>query len=235
MNRLRYILIASIFGFGPIVLPAGAGILPATQQAEFMNGIEPDFYKETFDSLMPNVPYSDALSFSQGSFGFEILADGRGTDQGIYPLENQEQFGDVWLSTNYDGTTIDIRNIQGDANAVGGEFFVSAFEANVTAGLISVFAESVSGQTMFQSNVTGLRNFFGFYATEGMRITRLTIELPSAFNYATLNNLIIAQRIGGDPITITAVPEPSGIAMMAIGIGSVGYLASRRRNRLHQD
>ena len=231
MNRLRYVLIASIFGFGPIIQLASAGIIPAPPQAEFVDTIEPGFYKETFDGLLPNMPYSDALTFSRGSFGFEILADGHGTDQGIYPLENQEQFGDIWLSTNYDGTTIDIRNIQGDANAVGGEFFVSAFEANVTTGLISVFAEGASGQSMYQSNVTGSRNFFGFFATEGMTITRLTIELPSTFNYATLNNLIIAQRLGGDPITISAVPEPSGIAMMAVGLGSLGYLARRRNSR----
>lgn len=228
MNRLRYVLFASLLSLGPIVLPAGAGIIPASQQSEFMSAIEPNFYRESFDSLMPNTPYTDTLTFAQGAFGFEITADGRGTDQGIYPLENQDHYGDIWLSTNYDGTTIDIRNILGDSNAIGGEFFVSAFEANVTTGLISVFAEGPSGQTTFQSNVTGARNFFGFFATEGMRITRLTIELPSSLNYATLNNLIIAQRLGGDPVTITAVPEPSGIVMMGIGLGSFGFLARRR-------
>ena len=229
MNRLRFVLFASIVGFGPIVAPAAAGILPVPPQAEFMNSIEPDFYRETFDGLMPNMPYSDALTFSNGTFGFDILADGRGSDQGIYPLENQSQFGDIWLSTNYDATTIDIRNIQGDANAIGGEFFATAFESSVATGLISIFAEGAGGQSTFQTSLTGSHNFFGFFATEGMTISRLTIELPSAFNYATLNNLIIAQRLGGDPITISAVPEPSGFAMMALGLGSLGFLVRRRR------
>ncbi len=227
MYRFRLIPAASLFCLGQFFGAAQAGIVLAPSQAEFVSALEPGHYRETFDGLLPNVAYGDSMAFSQGSFGFEVQADGHGSNLGIYPFENQESYGDIWLSTNYDGTTIDIRNIQGDANAIGGEFFISAFEANVTNGLVTVFAEGIDGQSTLQSPLSAARNFFGFYATEGMTFSRLTISLPSAFNYATLNDLIIARRLGGDPLTITAVPEPSAIALMAIGTVIAGYLRRR--------
>lgn len=227
MYRFLLIPAASLICIGHLFGAAEAGIVLAPSQAEFVNAIEPGHYRESFDGLLPNVPYGDSMAFSQGPFGFEVQADGHGSNLGIYPFENQQSYGDIWLSTNYDGTTIDIRNIQGDANAIGGEFFISAFEANVTQGLVTVFAEGIEGQSILHSQLSAARNFFGFYATEGMTFSRLTISLPSAFNYATLNDLIIARRIGGEPLTITAVPEPSAFAMIAIGTVIARYLRRR--------
>jgi hypothetical protein len=228
MFRQIFVPLALAAAFSTCGTGARAGILPVTSRSEFVSSIEPDFYQESFDGLRPNVPYTDSMAFSIGSFGYEIHTDGLGSNQGIYPLENQNHYGDIWFATNYDSTSVEISGFQGDVDAIGGEFFLTAFESGVASGVVTIFAEGADNASSYAFILNGSHNFVGFYATAGQTITRLTIELPSRFNYATLNDLIVGRRIDGIPLSITAVPEPSGFVIMGIGTLIAGTFLRRK-------
>lgn len=227
MVRFRHILVASFAFLGQFMVSAKAGIVLATSHSDFMNVLQVDYQRETFDSLMPNVPYADSLTFAQGPYGFEVHADGHGSNMGIYPFENQQSYGDIWLSTNYQGTTLEIRNFLGDPTAIGGEFFVSAFESNVTIGYVTAFAENGSTQISLTMPVTSAKRFSGFYATDGMHFTRLAFSLPGGSNHATINDFVVSRQLSDDPPSVNPVPEPSAIALTAIGT-AIAVLLRRR-------
>lgn len=228
MFRQIFVPLALAAAFSICGTGARAGILPVTSRSEFVSSIEPDFYQESFDGLSPNVPYTDSMAFLNGSFGYEIHADGLGSNQGIYPLENQNHYGDIWFATNYDSISVEISGFQGDVDAIGGEFFLTAFESGVASGVVTIFAEGADSASSYAFALNGSQDFVGFYATAGQTITRLTIELPSRFNYATLNDLIVGRRIDGIPLSITAVPEPSGFVIMGIGTVIAGAFLRRK-------
>jgi hypothetical protein len=190
-----------------------------TSEASFLAAIT-DEATDSFDDLSAGANLGNGpLSRSAGAYSYEVSAGPSSPD-----LYGAGSAHDTWLSTNRGSSTVTFTNFGAGVYAAGGYFFNSNVAGKfLPRGMVTVTATDVNGtvtQTKFEPTTS---NYFGFVSDT--TLLSLTVS-SSAFSpnmraWPTIDDLTLAG----------AVPEPQTYAMFLAGLGVLGFLARRRRNR----
>jgi len=193
-------------GAAAVSLATGAGYATTnvyTNSGDFLSNVQPGFYLETFAGV-PVGPAGPLLSFSNGTFSYDITAVGGGTNQ----LFNNPGL----VSTDSALDAIVITFTSGNVTAVGGNMWGTDINFVAIPASMTI---TLSDGTVEVYNANSATAFRGFVSD--MLITSLTIDaadLP-ANAWSTLDNLYVG----------AAIPAPGGVALLGLG----GLLAARRR------
>ena len=188
-----------------------AGFVTYTDRTLYMAALASSS-TDNFDDL-PLQGQASPITRAVGSYGYQMATFG-----GFF---NVGTSSDVWVSANDVSASINFTISGGGPTAIGGFFFLTDTAGSPTAGTISA---SINGglftQSVFASSAT---NFFGWVSTDGTQISSLSV-VPSAV-FATANDLILGQA------NVSAVPEPTSLALFGIGACIAGVGAARRQRR----
>ena len=169
---------------------------------------------DNFDDL-PLGGQASPITRTVGSYGYQVATSGAG---GFFNIGTGS---DVWVSTNAVSASVDFTISGGGPTAIGGFFFLTDTAGSPTSGTISA---SINGGLFTQSVTTSsATNFFGWVSTDGTQISSLSV-VPSTL-FATANDLIFGQA------NVSAVPEPTSLALFGIGAVVAGVGAARRQRR----
>lgn len=174
-----------------------------TDSVSFLSNVAPGFYFENFASV-PVGAAGPILSFSNGTFSYDITAQGGGTNN----LFNNPGL----VSTDSALDAIVITFTSGNVTAVGGNMWGTDINFSAIPADMTITLSDGTVETYTSTSATAFRGF-----TSDMLITSVVIDasdLP-ANAWSTLDNLYVG----------AAVPAPSGIALLGLG----GMLAARRR------
>lgn len=172
----------------------------------------------TYNDLTPDQHYDGPLSRTAGAFSYSAAAR-----NGFDPAGSAS---DVWLSTDTSVDTITFSNFSAGVQAVGGFFFGSNISGNFLAGQsITVATTDSSGTTTETLTDTTTSTFLGF-VSNGPILSLTVVAVQSGGTvWPTVNDLTM-----GGAVNITAVPEPSGLALGAIaGLAGIGCAWRRRK------
>ena len=197
-----------------------AGFVTYTDKTLFMAALASSS-TDNFNDL-PLFGQASPITRTVGSYGYQMAT------QGLF--FNVGTTSDVWVSTNSNTVSINFAISGGGPTAIGGFFFLSNEAGSPTAGTISA---SINGglftQSVFASSAT---NFFGWVSTDGTQISSLSVSssgfTSGSSRYPTANDLIFGQANVSD---VSAVPEPTSLALFGIGAVVAGVGAARRQRR----
>ena len=148
-----------------------------------------------------------------GSYTYQATASG-----GFFNIGTGS---DVWLSNKNVSVPINFTISGGGPTAIGGFFFATNALSLVISDTVSA---SINGGLFVQSvSTNSATNFFGWVSTDGTQISSLSV-VPST-SFATANDLILGQA------NVSAVPEPTSLALFGIGAVVAGVGAARRQRR----
>lgn len=192
---------------------AQADITIYTTRASFLAALASSG-TDTFNDLTP-VETSTPLLRSAGAYAYRASV---GPVSDFYPAGTAP---DIWLSTAVSNDTMTFDNFTAGIRGFGGNFFGSningLFDPNRT--IVLTASDGVSMRTVNLMN-TSTSTFLGFISSDPLRTVSLHGDgVPGVTYWATAND-----------VTIGLVPEPAAYAMLAGGLGLVGF-ALRRRNR----
>lgn len=166
----------------------------------FLNNVQPGFYAEDFSGV-PVGGAGPLLSFSDGTFSYDITATGGGSN---------DLFNDPGLvSTDSALDALVVTFTSGNVTAVGGNFLATDFF------FLPINAEmtlTLNDGTIVNFNGS---DFAGF--TSNVGITSLTIDADDTFEnaWSAIDDLWVGQ----------VIPSPASFALLGMG----GLLAGRRR------
>jgi hypothetical protein len=178
-----------------------------TNQAAFLAATQPGFYLETFNSLPQFTSLTPPLNFSKNGFSYNA------TTASGNPFFNIGPSGDTWLSTFHEFDPIVFNLTSNNVTAVGGFFFLTDVNGNLSAGTVTVTLNNGSMFSIIDPNAT---SFIGF--TTGVPIQSLTVTPP-----ASGPSLIFATA--NDFITGKAVPE-TGSSALLFGLATLGLFGA---------
>ncbi len=203
--RLAFAVIAVTVFLYPACLQAGVIYIDS---ATFIADLQPGYYLETFSSLTGTLP--NPINFSSGGFSYSAFAP-----NGFYPTMTA---GDRVLSTSMSTDAITMTFTSGNVTAVGGYFYASDINGNVTTGTVTLNLSDGTSVTLTNPTAATFRGFM----TAGVPITSLVIALdsPSGTEWPTVDDFYVGQS--------AAVPEPSSAILMAAGILALAGLRARR-------
>ena len=186
-----------------LTLPASAGAATVfTSQSAFLSTLKPGSYKETFTNPSANSNVSlPSKNITSGAFSYTIAGAASGLYEDGFIIGN-------WAASQPMVITFTAGNI----TAVGGEFFISDINGNFQSE--AAVTITMNDGTMETWIPAGTASFRGF-TSPGIAITSLTVNAAAA-RFNNFDNLIVG----------TAVPEPSGMGLLA---GALLPLLSRRR------
>jgi len=188
-----------------------AGFVTYTDKTSFMAALASSS-TDNFNN-MPLGFQESPITRTVGSYGYQAAAVG-----GFY---NVGTTSDFYLSTANRLRPINFTISGGGPTAMGGFFFVTNSTGSPISDTISV---SINGGLFTQSVTTSsATNFFGWVSTDGTQISSLSVALSGEF--ATVNDLILGQAV------VSAVPEPTSLALFGIGAFVAGVGAARRQRR----
>ena len=199
-----------------------AGFVTYTDRTLYMAALASSS-TDNFDDLLLGGQASP-ITRAVGSYGYQLATPGAG---GFFNIGTA---ADVWVSTNAVSASIDFTISGGGPTAIGGFFFVTGFAGAPISGTISA---SINGGLFTQSVTTGsATNFFGWVSTDGTQISSLSVSssgfTSGSSRYPTANDLIFGQANVSD---VSAVPEPTSLALFGIGAVVAGVGAARRQRR----
>lgn len=178
---------------------------------------------DTYDDLPQSMLLPSTLDRTAGAYSY--------TATGVFNGVQSHLFGagvgtDTWLSLDESAATLVLSAFAASVRGVGGFFFTNSNDGAFLPGqTMTVVAQDTSGSvTRTLSNPT-TGTFLGFVAT--LPLVSLTVaaaDVPDTDVWPTLNNLTLAAAA-----PIPAVPEPSTYALLALGLGAVGFIVWRRR------
>lgn len=157
-----------------------------------------------------------------GSYTYQATASG-----GFFNIGTGS---DVWLSNKNVSVPINFTISGGGPTAIGGFFFATNALSLVISDTVSA---SINGGLFVQSvSTNSATNFFGWVSTDGTQISSLSVSssgfTSGSSRYPTANDLIFGQANVSD---VSAVPEPTSLALFGIGAVVAGVGAARRRRR----
>lgn len=151
------------------------------------------------------------LTRSAGSYGYTVS-----TASGLYGAGTAS---DAWLSTNVSNETLTFNTFTGGVKGIGGQFFGSDLNGAFLPGqTITLMAMDSLGDTAVRTITNATQTSFLGFVSNG-RVVTLNVAVAEDNAFATVNNLVLA------------VPEPATYAMLLAGLGVVGAVTRRRRNR----
>jgi hypothetical protein len=163
---------------------------------------------DTFNGIAPFTSIPLPLTRSVGDYGYSISAP-----EGLFTVG---EAGDTWMSTNALADVLNITNLTGGVQSLGGFIFGTDFDGEVVPSSVTLTVTAIGGAvdslTIASNSAT---TFLGAVSFAGIQ----SVSLSISDQYVTLNNLTIA----------AAIPEPGTYALMLGGLGMVGWLARRRR------
>lgn len=172
----------------------------------FVDALSGAAFVQTFNGFASS---SDAFSFAGLGYAYTMSAPS-------YMFASGRDVG-----TNQPEEVLTITFTGNPVTAVGGNFFAanysSVFEANEPLYITVNSGSGPLSAVLYQP--VAKSNFLGF--TSSTPITSVTLEIAFPFfgNYATVDNLVV----GSVP-----VPEPGQWALMALGLGALGWRLRRR-------
>jgi hypothetical protein len=191
-----------------------AGVVTYTDKTSFMAALASSS-TDNFDDLGDFNYFNSPLNRTVGPYTYQATVNG-----GFFTVGSMS---DVWFSTNNGNKSMNFTINAGGPTAVGGYFFSTNTNGDLISDTVSV---SINGGLFAQSvSTNSATNFFGWVSTDGTPISSLEV---SASGYATVNDLILGTG------TVSAVPEPSSLAIFGIGAYVAGIGAVRRRRREKQ-
>jgi hypothetical protein len=211
LSRCGYLLCVIGLALMGLAVPARAQTTTYSSQASFLSNVLPGYYLETFDSLTANQVLTSPLSFSANGFSYTAAAP-----SGFVP--EAPNGSDVWLTTFDSSDPITFTFTSGNVTAVGGDFFPTDANGDLTNGNITVQLNDGTSVSLTNPKDT---TFTGF--TSKQTITSLTVTSDGA-SWASANNFIVG--VAGTATT----PEPGTTALL-LSVGAVGLVALRRRRK----
>ena len=192
-----------------------AALIVFTSEASFIAATSAQGV-DTFSDLVPGTVILSPINRNAGVYGYTGTSPG-----GFFAVGTA---GDPALSTNFANDSITFDNFTGGAQAIGANFFDSDLNGAFASGSITVTAVDQTG-TVTQTIINATEDsFLGFVSTDSLVSLTVTTLDPNLF--ATVDNLTIGLRAGGNP---TPVPAPGSMVLLLGGLGIMGLSARRRR------
>ena len=194
-----------------------------TNRAAFEAALQPGYYTETFDGAGTTGEVPSPQAFIGGStnqFAYSIATQ-TGTSLFYATDPTDATMTDLWLGAFESDTSLVLTITTPNVMAIGGYFFLTSIvntfpvEGTLTIGLNN-------GAMQSAGPLTTDTTFIGFTTT--VPISSLVFTFTSAVPttaYATINDLIVGT---------TVIPEPSSLALVAVGM-AFGGAWSRLRKR----
>jgi hypothetical protein len=192
-----------------------AGFVTYTDKTSFMAALASSS-TDNFNDLPNFSLVSSPLNRTVGSYAYTAIANG-----GLLTAPGSD-FSDVWLTTGNSSSLAFTINA-GGPTAIGGFFFATNLSTLLTSDTVSV---SINGGLFVQSvSTNSATNFFGWVSTDGTQISSLSVSSSGIPRFPTANDLIFGQA------NVSAVPEPTSLALFGIGACVAGVGAARRQRR----
>jgi len=224
---------SSITGFGDATQVTGGTIQPGTQ------GLAQTQLTTAFNALF-NTPFTSSLT-GQDLGGLTLAP-------GVYNFSSTAQLtGALTLDGGGDANALWIFQI-GSGLTTASFSSVTVTDAGAGAGLYWLVGSSATlgTDTSFLGNIVALTSIslttratigcgraLARNGTVSMDMNNISIgcaDIPGLGDTGGLGGGVITTGPGGVPV-VTAVPEPEIYAMMAIGLGLMGFVARRRRQQ----
>lgn len=187
------------------VASAANGAVAYTNEADFVNQLQPGYYLEEFDGYTYGSYVDLTLDLAQGPWSYTLGAAGGGS--------NQLFSGDGNMSTDSALDALTVTFTGADVYAVGGFFFAGDFSGFYQVGPIEL---SLSDGTFYSFDPASDSEFVGFVSN--VPITSMSIEAPDVTGNAwpTIDHFYVGT---------TVIPGPGALALL----GVAGLAGSRRR------
>lgn len=202
-----------VVGVAGLSSPASAGVTTFTSRSSFEASLPAGNYFNNF-SAVPDALSSPVSSVTgtggTPSIGYTITAPTSGL--GVFPDSGFKAVGN-WNQSQPMVITFNTDNVF----SAGGDIWLSDINGNRLAGTITVNYSDGSSVSV-PSTTTGSFGFAGI-TTDVSALSTMTI-LNNAGGYLNVSNLSVATA---------AVPEPSSIALAAVGVAGVIARCRRRR------
>jgi hypothetical protein len=145
----------------------------------------------------------------------------------LYGLQNPGNATDRWLSAEEGSASITFSGFTGGVSAIGGRFFATGLDGNVSGTAIRVRAVDVLGNSI-DLGLTPLTSdaFFGVRfdnALVSLTLSANNDAFGGAAYFATANNLTLGGQV---------VPEPATVWLLAAGMGAMVLVVRQRTRRV---
>ena len=179
--------------------PSFAATTTSTDSASFLAALAPGAYTNAFTAA--TFSSAASYSFSGGGFGYTVAASP----------------GQTYLSGTFIGNftanqVLTVTFTAGAPTAVGGEFFITDSLDNFVSAPVTVTLSD--GTTTTFTPTSEANGFRGFTSTAA--ITSLTMAIPGAGNFNTIDNLVVGN--------VAAVPEAGTWLMMGLGLAGLAFM-----------
>jgi hypothetical protein len=158
-----------------------------------------------FTNTFTGQPATPAASYSSGGYSYTLSAAG-----GLYSN------GD-FIGTNNANQALTINFTGAAVTAIGGNFYATNINDVFQSVAMTIMLSDGTSTTFTPNNPNTFRG-----VTTNVAITSLVLSAAGANTFAGLDNFFV-----GASATAAAVPEPTTLAMLALGLG--GIFAARRR------
>jgi hypothetical protein len=197
---------------------ATAATQVVTSDSTFISDLASGYYLNTFSGLTTGVQLPASIAFSGGSGPFSYTANDL-TSFGLFSIPGVGTA--EYLTTYGNGADLGFTFLSGNVTAVGGNFFSTDTDGELTGDSITLLLSDGTTTTITSSS---LSSFVGFLSP-GVFITSLDISPGTASDYATVANFYVGdyQAPNGGGTT----PEPATFGLLAGALSAGGLLRKR--------